>query len=344
MSGETRGFIDIEDINKRSRAWAWTLFDYSQDDCEEIKKIKCVYICFGKEVTPTTNRPHLQGFVYFKNPVRRDTVKSLFPRNDVSVGTMFARVEDNIRYCKKDGDFYEVGTSPLSQKEKGEKGKKVIVEKYAKAYDQAKRGRIDEIEPELIIKHYSTFKQIKRDYMSRPGDADDVTGVWIVGPAGCGKSSYARRRWPDHYLKPCNKWWDGYQDQPYAILDDVDPHHRTWIGQLLKLWTDRYAFIAEKKCDSVQIRPKKFIITSQYYIHDVFEDHETRSALQRRCQLIDMNDETVRRECKNYRPPPEPEPEPVAESQDDLVAGEERSVEELTDSDSEEGSLCSSRV
>jgi hypothetical protein len=149
-------------------------------------------------------------------------------------------------------------------------------------------GRIDDIDGDIYVRCYSALKHIKRDHMPPVSDSDSLCGIWIYGQAGCGKSRWAREKFPTAFLKPINKWWDGYNHESEVIMDDVDPKHKDWIGYFLKMWTDRYAFIAEQKGTSIKIRPTIFLITSQYSIEQIFDDDETRAAISRRCRIFCM--------------------------------------------------------
>ena len=52
------------------------------------------------------------------------------------------------------------------------------------------------------------------------------------------------------------------------IIDDSDVNH-AYMGYHLKIWTDKFSFIAEVKNSTVVARPKSVIVTS----HDKLETY-----------------------------------------------------------------------
>lgn len=220
---------------------------------------------------------HWQIVAHYARKVRIGGAKKCFSNTAHLEPTRSSAAIDYVwkEETRIDGTQFELGKYPMSRKRK---------EDWDDIWKNAKKGKIEEIPPDIRIKHYNTLRKIQKDYMDKPDDLEDVCGIWYYGVPGAGKSHAARQEYPDHYLKPCNKWWDGYQDQDNVIIDDFDINHKV-LGHYLKIWSDKYSYIAENKGSGIWIRPKKIVITSNYSIEDIFgEDKVLTEALKRRFQ------------------------------------------------------------
>ena len=133
-------------------------------------------------------------------------VREIFDRAhwEQSKGT----IDEASDYCKKDGDFFEFGNKPMSNKRKGDAGKQSIEERW----DLAKRGRFEDLPPEMI----KTYEYIYRKSMVVE-DREELDNVWIWGPSGCGKSRHVRDNHEVFYTKGMNKWWDGYNGEEVVL-------------------------------------------------------------------------------------------------------------------------------
>lgn len=67
-------------------------------------------------------------------------------------------------------------------------------------------------------------------------------------------------------MKPQNKWWDGYDNEPIIVLDDLDHQGGQCLGHYLKIWADKYPFTAEVKGGRVYPEYTHIIVTSNYTI------------------------------------------------------------------------------
>jgi RNA helicase./Putative viral replication protein. len=223
-----------------SKNWVFTINNYTDADIAAMALWTTKYLIYGKEICPTTSTPHLQGYAIFTTNKKLNALKKLQARAhwEIRRGSHSEASE----YCKKEKDFTQTGTPPTTPQEKGAIEKR----RWDDAFSAAKEGRLDDIPSDIRMRYYSTIKRIKIDYFVKKQDVDGTCGVWLWGRSGVGKSKKAREDYPGAYDKPCNKWWDGYQDEDYVIIDDFDISHSV-LGHHLKLWADRYSFIAEVK-------------------------------------------------------------------------------------------------
>lgn len=263
----------------RSRNYVFTWNNYPPNCDLLLAALEVRYIIYGREAAPGTGTPHLQGYVCWNNAKSLAAAIKELPGCHVEQarGSVTACVE----YCSKDGDFIEIGNRPVDPVERGRKER----DRWIAAWTHAQSGSFEEIDADIRLRCYHTLKRVHQDYMPRVEPLDGVCGYWIYGESGCGKTRGVLSAYPSAFLKPRHKWWDGYQNEEVILLDDVDKFD-VKLGGFLKHWADFAPFIAECKGGSRRIRPKRFIVTSQYRIEEIWDDKETQDALGRRFTVI----------------------------------------------------------
>jgi len=265
--------------SSRSRAFCFTWNNYPDSYQATLDSLEAKYYVVGKETAPTTGTPHLQAYVVWRNARSLSSVRGKLPGCHVSIAR--GNAQQNKDYCSKGGDFLEFGDQPLSREQIG----RAEADRWAAAWTHAKSGDIENIDPDIRVRYYAAIKRIGQDYLPSVPPLDDVCGTWIYGQSGCGKTRAVLAAYPDCFIKPRNKWWDGYQREHVVLVDDIDIFDRQ-LGGSLKHWADFAPFVAEVKGTSQRIRPSKLIVTSQYTIEEIWEDQQTRDALLRRFTVL----------------------------------------------------------
>jgi len=262
------------------RSVCFTLFNYEPllERLRDYARIECEYMIFGYEVCPETNRPHLQGYIYWKNPraYPNKFLRKLFPgiHDEVAMGSP----AQNRDYCLKTrpGDvpniqFEEFGDIPTQ-------GSRTD---WKYAMTQLTEGdellNVLEVQPHLIpcIRALERVKQLAQK--PRPICKPDV--YVLVGQPGSGKTRWAYDNYPDLYSKPNGQWWDGYQGQETILLDDF--YGDVEYSLLLKV-CDRYPLQVPVKGGFTQANWKRIIITSNHNPQQWYPGHFDLSAFNRR--------------------------------------------------------------
>lgn len=293
--------------NSRDRNYIFTVQNYTDDDELTIYGLieHCTYVVVGRETAPSTGTRHYQGFICFANARTFSGVLELLPAGaHIEPKSKFSTFEQASNYCKKDGDFFEYGVLPMDQERKGDAGKLSSEERW----QLAKSGQFELLPPE----HYPRYRAIFSEFRVVQ-DRPTLDNQWICGHSGCGKSKFVRTQYGagtelggtlGFYTKPMNKWWDNYRDQNVVVLEDFDPRHGVFMAYFLKIWTDHYAFNGEIKNGTILIRPKKFIVTSQYAIEDCFTEPEDVEALNRRFEIVQFGELKKKSKYADHFNPP----------------------------------------
>ena len=263
-------------MQRRHYGFCWTLNNWTEADIASIKNIECRYMVFGYEIGES-GTPHLQGYLHFKKQLRFSTVKGLIPRAHIEErkGT----VEQAAAYCKKDGEFWESGSLPMSPVEKGEKSKEIWAEILKRAED-GDHEWIRREYPKVWINMSNRLENLRRPNTSILDG--DLTHEWWYGATGTGKSRHVWELYPDHFQKELNKWWCGYRGEDVVVIEEWSPKNEC-TGSQLKIWADRYPFTGQIKGGSLKkIRPVKIIVLSNYTIEQCFNQTEDSQPLLRR--------------------------------------------------------------
>lgn len=260
----------------RSRAYVFTLNNYTDEDIDQVNAAGWQYLIYGKEVGEH-GTPHLQGYMYFKSARSLAAVKKKLPRAHLEVrrGTHIQAKA----YCMKDGDYVETGLEPEKN------GGDTLQQRAAK-----NKRLLETALPELVASGELNILDVKRlkqarDILANCGEAyvaDDVRGVWLWGSPGAGKTHMARSYDDVFYVKAQNKWFDGYQGEKTIVLDDLD-HGGACLGHYLKIWADKWSCSGEVKGGVVPLVHERFVVTSNYTIDQLWpEDLEMQAAIKRR--------------------------------------------------------------
>jgi len=101
----------IKDKDTQRKYWAFTCYpNEATNQSELIKRFETTFLkfCFGRELCPTTNRLHWQGFATARGKgYRFSQLKKQYP--GIHWSATYANEKQNLDYCKKDNDYEEYG-------------------------------------------------------------------------------------------------------------------------------------------------------------------------------------------------------------------------------------------
>lgn len=184
---------------KRSRGWAYTLFNYTELEYDMLSSLPTSYHVYAKEICPTTNREHVQGYMFFENARSGSSILKMLPDG--------AHIEPQGKYSTpKNNRDYIIG--PYNKGDKVKPFNESAVEigdlpvqgtrndlvefKDRIMNGMTKREALDEF-PNLMACYSKFFHDCRASYMEdkawsmyESGMKPDVTVLY--GPAGCGKT------------------------------------------------------------------------------------------------------------------------------------------------------------
>jgi len=228
----------------QGKFWTVTKNNYTDADILEWSKAidndKVAYLCFQKEVAPTTGTPHLQGYIVFTKRLRLPGVKKIL--GPVHALRSNGTPSQNRDYCKKSesaiaDSFQEFGEIPSDP----QRGKRTDFDDFKNAVSEGlrcKREARDQF-PELVAKFPRYCYDILDDQqdiqvedhelfpwqLALKNDlllpADDRKIIFVIDKqGGQGKTWFAKHYCKLHsdaqYMEPAKK-----VDMAYALLNTI---------------------------------------------------------------------------------------------------------------------------
>lgn len=281
--------------SKKYRAYICVINNYTTQDIAWFDQLVTRYRCYGLEVA-STGTPHIQGYMYFTSPRSFAAVKACHPiaHWEVAKGTP----AQNRTYCFKgemtkeewddqgaahpkygtDARTFEDGDLPAQ----GTRSDIAVLAEAAA--NQATDSQLFDLAPKTYIQCYRALAHVRAIKRKKPEDCP-CEGHWFVGSTETGKSRTAREEFPNHFEKTHDQWWDGYNDEPVVLIEEMSPDNDI-PAKCLKRWCDRYTFPGKLKGKApIQIRPTTIVITSNWTIRELFPDPNDYEPLERRFKV-----------------------------------------------------------
>lgn len=265
----------------KARNWVFTLNNYADEDIEAIASNGARYVIIGKEVG-RNGTPHLQGIIQFTEQLRRSALAKLpgFGRCYLAPAR---DVDRSIAYCKKDGDFYELG-SPVVQ------GSRTDIGRACELLKSHGLRAVATTYPEAIVKYGRGLQQLQS--LLAPERTDKPIVTWIYGPTGVGKTRtvYEKEK-ASLWLSSgsIDSFWNGYENQQAVLFDDfrADNCKFNWLLRIL----DRYPVTVNVKGSYVPFNSARIYITSPFHPKECYNvvTEDTEQLLRRIDHIIDLN-------------------------------------------------------
>lgn len=257
--------------NVKSKHWIWTLNNPTEAELAFLRSEgasmgEVEYLIFGHE-RGEGGTYHLQGYATFRNRKRLTTVKS-WGLTRAHLEIKRGSCKEASDYCKKDGEFEEFGALP---RERGHRADLDAIQ------EKIKGGVSNAV---IADEHFSQWVQYRKSFEAyRALQVERRAGppqvIVLEGKTGVGKTRFAT----DIGLQSggywiCNdptlQWFDGYQGQPVAIIDDFDGRKVNYRFLLRLL--DRYDLDVPIKGGYVAWVPRIIFLTTNTTIESWFPD------------------------------------------------------------------------
>jgi len=253
----------------RHRNWSYTNFDTNKI----INHLIILFHVYQKERCPTSNKEHFQGYFQLKDPKNLSWIK-----NNIDEKCHFeaakGNCKSNIAYCTKEESRID-GPWTIG-KPKSEQGKRNDLLSIKQMIDDKKSDfEIAQEHFGSYIRYHKGFRAY-RDLLLNKRDGKTMPNIFLItGKSGCGKTQYVyEKHGIDNVYEVIDiKWWDGYEQQPAILFDEVSFYSRS-KNEWLKI-LDRWPHKVQRKGGMLELNsPFIYLINSEREEIDNFLEHD----------------------------------------------------------------------
>lgn len=251
----------------------WTDAEYAE--LTEDFALQTKWMIVAKE-TGESGTPHLQGAVVLGKQMTWSRIKGINCFKRAHFEPMRGSPHDSLVYCSKDDPSPFIhGALP----EPGKRNDLRMVTDRILAGDSIRDLAVDPEAATSVVKFYKGLSVLRSLVLPKKREAPVV--IWVYGKTGLHKTRCALKsgramaralgRKPDDIWMSSGglRWFDGYDGQAVAILDDFRAKHVANFAFFLRL-LDRYSFDVEFKGGFVSWRPRVIFITCPYSPDECF--------------------------------------------------------------------------
>lgn len=267
------------------RNWIFTYNNYPESVFDELTEaVSCgraQFVLAGKELAPSTQTPHLQGYIQFYNGIRLKQLKEFWPTAHFEEA--HGNYYDNEAYCKKDGDYFTCGKPKRSAQRFCDRLTVDSIRNCAsvRALMEERNDTMRHSDLKMAVA-FLGYVEKKRDWMPEV--------VWIFGEPGTGKSRlsfhYAKEKHgDDFYVFNGNKWFDGYDGHKCIVINEFRDTQLDFCTFLCLL--DRYEYRLEVKGGFRQCLAETIIINSVMAPSHCYRGHyQSHAQIMRRIKWL----------------------------------------------------------
>lgn len=198
--------------------------------------------------------PHLQGYFTLKRSKRLPAIKKLLG-DAFHFEPAIGNKDDNFNYVFKDG------SAECIKYDNGGVGKRNDITDFLDKWRETGKRSAVIWDPHTYVKFHKGLEKAWA-IMHEPEERTDYPNVvWLYGPTGIGKTHYAASK-GSYWIMNNYPWFDGYENQDWVILDEIDKWEKPISGQTLLQLLDKYNISVQVKGSCVRWNPPNILITS----------------------------------------------------------------------------------